>query len=68
LGKPVKTYLITTGRLFGMIAVMRLLRSIEERPLLATHPRYFLGSSALAVVAAAVSVRAWRVLRLQVQT
>jgi hypothetical protein len=49
-----KAYLVTTGALFGLIAVMHLLRSIAEWPLLATDPWYFLCTSALGVVAAAL--------------
>ena len=63
-----KAYLVTTGTLFGLIAVMHLLRSIAERALLATDPWYFLGTSALGVVAAALSVWAWCLLRLPLRT
>ena len=60
-----KAYLVTTGTLFGLIAVMHLLRAIAERSLLRTDPWYFLGMTALGIVAAALSVWAWRLLRLQ---
>jgi hypothetical protein len=63
-----KAYLASTGTIFGLIAVLHLLRSIDERARLATDPWYFLGTSALGVVAAALSVWAWRLLRLQVRT
>jgi hypothetical protein len=63
-----KAYLATTGTVFGVIALLHLVRSIQEWPLLATDPWYFLGSSALGVVAAALSVWAWWLLRLQVRT
>ena len=66
--KPVKAYLVTTGTLFGLIAMMHLLRAIEEWPLLTTDPWYFLGMAALGVVAAALSVWAWRLLRLQARS
>ena len=59
-----KAYLVTTGTLFGLIAVMHLVKSINDRPLLATDPWYFLGMSALGVVAAALSVWAWCLLGL----
>src|SRR5437870_2362616 len=49
-----KAYLITTGTLFGLIAVLHLVRAIEERSLLATDPWYFLGMAALGVVSAAL--------------
>jgi len=60
-----KPYLVITGTLFGLIAVMHLLRSIAERATLTTDPLYFLGMSALGIVAAALSVWAWCLLRLQ---
>jgi len=62
----VKAYLIATATVFGLIAVMHLLKSIDERRLLATGPWYFLGMAALGVLAAILSVWAWRLLRLGV--
>jgi NO-binding membrane sensor protein with MHYT domain len=62
-----KLYLVITGTLFGLIAAMHLMRSIAERGLLATDPWYFVGMSALGVVAAALSVWAWCLLRRQVR-
>jgi hypothetical protein len=61
----VKAYLITTGTVFGLIAVMHLLKSIAERHLLATNPWLFLGMAALGVAAGGLSVWAWCLLRLQ---
>jgi hypothetical protein len=63
-----KAYLLTTGTLFGLIALMHLLKSIADRALLATDPWYYLGMSALGVVAAALSVWAWWLLRRQLRT
>jgi hypothetical protein len=60
-----KAYLATTGLLFGLIAVMHFLRSISEWHLLATHPWYFLGTSALGVVAAVLTVWACWLRRVQ---
>jgi len=60
-----KAYLVTTGTLFGLMAVMHLLRSIAEWRVLATDPWYFLGMAALGLVAAGLSVWAWRLLRRQ---
>jgi predicted enzyme related to lactoylglutathione lyase len=61
----VKAYIIATGTIFGLIAVMHVLRGIAEWDLLATDPGHFLFMAALGVVAAALSVWAWRLLRPQ---
>jgi uncharacterized membrane protein YcaP (DUF421 family) len=58
-----KAYLITTGTVFGLIALMHLLRAIAERSLLETHPFEFLSMAALGTFAAGLSVWAWRLLR-----
>jgi len=42
-----KAYLVTTGTIFGLIAVLHLLHSIEEWPLLATVRGQYLGKSAV---------------------
>lgn len=63
-----KAYLITTGSIFGLIAVLHGLRAITEYRLLATDPWYFLGMAALGVLAAALSVWAWRLLAKTRQT
>lgn len=60
-----KAYLIITGVLFGLMAVLHLVRGIAEWHLLATNPGYFLGMAALGLVAAGLSVWAWRLLRVQ---
>jgi hypothetical protein len=53
-----KAYLITTCAIFGLITVAHLLRIIAE-PHLATDPFY----NFLTVIAAALCVWAWRLLR-----
>jgi hypothetical protein len=57
-----KAYLVITGSLFGLLAVMHLLRAIAEWHSLKTDPAYFLGMAALGLLAAALSVWAWRLL------
>jgi len=54
-----KAYLITTGTLFALIAVMHVLKSFADRDQFATHPWEFLSMFALGLVAAALSVWAW---------
>ena len=54
-----KAYLLTTGVLFGLIAIAHILRMIVEWPRLATDPWYLL----LTLLAAALCVWAWRLFR-----
>ena len=60
-----KAYLVTTGVLYGMIAVMHVARAIAEWRLLRSDPFYFLSMVALGLVAAGLSVWSWRLLRRQ---
>ena len=60
-----KAYLITTGALFGLIAVAHLFKAVDERRQLTTNPGEYLAMAALGVVAAILSVWAWRLLRRQ---
>jgi hypothetical protein len=63
----VKSYLIVTGSLFALIAVLHLLRSISEWRLLKTDPWYFLGMAGLGLLAAALAVWAWGLLRIRLR-
>jgi hypothetical protein len=55
-----RAYVMTTGAVFGLITLAHVLRIIAEGPHLVTEPWYVL----LTVVAAALGVWAWRLLRL----
>ena len=55
-----KTYVMTTGVLFGLITLAHVWRVIQEGPGLATDPAYIL----LTVAAAALCLWAWRLIRL----
>ena len=55
-----KAYLLTSGTIFGVIAILHGLRSIFEWRMLATDPVSFLGMAALGVLAAVLSAWAWR--------
>ena len=59
-----KPYLATTGTIFGLLAVMHVLRAIDERQSYSTNPVEFFSMAALGLVAAALSVWAWRLFRL----
>ena len=50
---------MTTGALFGLLTLAHVWRMIEESPQLAKDPFYIL----ITVVAAVLSVWAWRLLR-----
>lgn len=54
-----KLYVMTTGILFGLLTIAHILRMITEGGGLATDPWYVL----ITVVAAALCLWAWRVLR-----
>jgi hypothetical protein len=58
-----KTYLITTGTLFALVAVAHLLRTIAEWPRLTTDPGFILEGPGLGVLAGAIGFWAWRLLR-----
>jgi hypothetical protein len=54
-----KTYVMTTGVLFGLIAMAHVWRVVEEGPDLATNPWYVL----MTIAAAALCLWAWRLVR-----
>lgn len=55
----VKSYVITTGAIFGLITVAHIWRIIEEWPRFAKDPWYIL----LTLLAASLCVWAWRLRR-----
>jgi len=59
-----KPYLATTGTIFGLMAVMHVLRAIDERHDFSTNPGEYISMAALGLVAAALSFWAWRLFRL----
>lgn len=59
-----KAYLVTTGSVFGLIVLAHVLRIVSEGPHLVTDPWWVL----MTVAAAALSVWAWRLLRLSAQS
>ena len=58
-----KAYLIITGSIFGLLAVMHVLRAIDERHSLTTNPVEFISMAALGVLAAVLCLWACRLLR-----
>jgi hypothetical protein len=59
-----RAYVMTTGVLFGLIAMAHAWRVFEEGPGLATDPWFIL----LTVAAAALCLWAWRLIRLSPRT
>jgi hypothetical protein len=57
-----KAYLITTGSIFGLLALAHVARTIAEWSRLATDPWFAVVGPGIGVVAAALSVWAWRLL------
>ncbi len=57
-----RPYLITTGSLFGLVAVAHLLRTIAEWSRLTTDPWFILEGPGLGVLAAVFAIWAWRLL------
>jgi hypothetical protein len=58
-----KAYLIITGTLFGLLDLMHLVTTVERLDHFRTDPWFVLGTAAITIVAAALSVWAWRLLR-----
>ncbi|MEP6990938.1 MAG: hypothetical protein ABJA80_08425 [bacterium] len=54
-----RTYVVTTGVIFALLAIAHVFRVVQEGQQVATNP-FFAG---ITVAAAAMSVWAWRVLR-----
>jgi len=58
-----KAYLVTTGILFGVLAVLHVWRAIVEWPQPPVTPGFVLGMAALVAVPGVLSWWAWRLLR-----
>jgi hypothetical protein len=58
----VKAYLISTGSIFGLIALAHLARTIAESRRLASEAWFYVEGPGLGLVAAALSLWAWRLL------
>ena len=58
-----KAYLITTGAIFALLALAHLLRTIAEWSRLAADPWFALEGPGIGLVAAALCLWAWRLLR-----
>ena len=61
--RAMKAYLFTTGGLFGLVAVAHLARTIVESSRLRSDPGFIIEGPGLGLLAAAIAVWAWRLLR-----
>ena len=59
-----KPYILTTGALFALLAAAHLLRTIAEWSRLRTDPWFIVEGPGIGILAAAVALWAWRLLRL----
>jgi tetrahydromethanopterin S-methyltransferase subunit E len=55
-----KTYVTTTGVVFGLLVLAHVWRAVVEGPRVATDPAYVVAT----LVAAALSLWAWRLVRI----
>ena len=58
-----KSYLLTTGGLFALLAVAHLMRTVAEWSRLRTDPGFILEGPGIGVLAAVIAWWAWRLLR-----
>ena len=61
--RAMKAYLLTTGGLFALLALAHLGRTIAESSRLRSDPGFILEGPGLGLLAAAIAVWAWRLLR-----
>jgi len=57
-----KAYLAITGTLFALIAILHTVKAIAERDAFSTNPGEAYSMTALGLLAASLSVWAWRLL------
>ena len=57
-----KPYLVTTGTIFGLIALAHVARTIAERGRLLTDPGFYVEGPGLGLFAAGLSLWAWYLL------
>lgn len=58
-----RAYLITTGAIFGLLALLHLALTVSHWPRLAEDPGFIVQGPGIGAVAAALSIWAWRLLR-----
>ena len=58
-----RRYIVTTGALFALLAAAHVLRTAAEWSRLGTDPWFLVEGPGIGVLAAAIAVWAWRLLR-----
>lgn len=58
-----KSYLLTTGGVFGLVAIAHVARTFAEWSRLASDPWFIVEGPGLGVLAGAIAVWSWRLLR-----
>ena len=59
-----KAYLLTTGALFAVLAMAHLARTVAESSRLTTDPGFLVEGPGIGILAAAIAIWAWRLLRI----
>ena len=59
-----KAYLLTTGALFAVLALAHLARTVAESSRLTTDPGFLVEGPGIGILAAAITIWAWRLLRI----
>src|SRR3954469_12622168 len=62
-GDTMKAYLITTGTLFALLALAHVAKTVAESWRLTTAPGFLLEGPGIGIIAAALALWAWRLLR-----
>jgi hypothetical protein len=61
--RGMRAYLFTTGGLFALVAVAHLARTVAESSRLRSDPGFIVEGPGLGILAAAIAIWAWRLLR-----
>ena len=61
--RAMRAYLFTTGGLFALLALAHLARTIAESSRLRSDPGFIVEGPGLGILAAAIAIWAWRLLR-----
>ena len=63
-----KAYLLTTTTIFALLAIAHLLRTVAEAPRLATDPGFIVEGPGIGLLAGALCLWGWRLLRTTART